>query len=184
MGKKDDRRAEAEKRDRLLHLLLIIMTVYDQWMMGIGGGGSRDDDIIPALDMCGSESRWARFQLDRVYRRVAECFELLGYHGRYCLNSGQYRSVNEKISVMNGSLRRYVSGVSGELHELVTCTKVLSFMLSVLVQATHESRRSVLMLDRVFSTFADHWFPNDVAMVQAVVNIYADSCVRVLGVKI
>lgn len=57
-------------------------------------------------------------------------------------------------------------------------------MLSVLVQATHESRSSVLMLDRVFSTFADHWFPNDVAMVQAVVNIYADSCVRVLGVKI
>ena len=53
-----------------------------------------------------------------------------------------------------------------------------------LVQATHETRRPVLMLDGVFSTFAEHWFPNDVPMAQAVVNIYAESCGRVLGVKI
>ena len=141
MGKKDDRRAEAEKRDRLLHLLLIIMTVYDQWMMGIGGGGSRDDDIIPALDMCGVNHDGRAFSWTALYRRMAECFELLGYHGRYCLNSGQYRSVNEKISVMNGVCVGMFRASSGELHELVTCTKVLSFMLSVLVQATHESRR-------------------------------------------
>lgn len=184
MGKKTDRRMEAERRDRLLHLLLITMTVYDQWLLGIDGGGPRDDDMVPALDMRGSEARWARFQLDRVYRRMAECFELLGYHGRYRLNAGQYRSVNEKIAVMNKSVRRYVSGAAGELHELVVCTKVLSLMLSALVQDTHETRRPVLMLDRVFSTFADHWFPNDVDMARAVVNIYADACGRVLGVKI
>ena len=40
------------------------------------------------------------------------------------------------------------------------------------------------MLDGVFSTFADHWFPNDVPMAQAVVNIYAESCGRVLEVKV
>ena len=184
MGKKDDRRAEAEQRDRLLHLLLIIMTVYDQWMMGIDGGGTREDDYLPALDMRGSEASWARFQLDRVYRRMAECFELLGYYGRYRLNAGQHRSVNEKIAVMNKCLRRHVSGAAGELHELVTCTKVLSLMFSALMQDTHETRHPVLMLDRVFSTFADHWFPNDVPMAQAVVNIYADACGRVLGVRI
>lgn len=184
MGKRSDRRAEAEKRDRLLHLLLIIMTIYDQWMMGISGGGEKEGDAVPALDMRACEAAWAKRQLARVYRRMAECFELLGYHGRYCLNAGQFRSVNEKVAAMNECLRRHVSGAAGELHELVACTRVLSFMLSALVQTTHESRRSVLMLDRVFSTFADHWFPNDVAMAQAVVNIYADSCVRMLGVKI
>lgn len=184
MGKRSDRRAEAEKRDRLLHLLLIIMTIYDQWMMGISGGGEKEGDAMPALDMRACEAAWAKRQLARVYRRMAECFELLGYHGRYCLNAGQFRSVNEKVAAMNECLRRHVSGTAGELHELVTCTRVLSFTLSVLVQATHETRRPVLMLDGVFSTFADHWFPNDVPMAQAVVNIYAESCGRVLGVRV
>ena len=160
------------------------MTINDQWMMGLSGGGEREGDAVPALDMRACEAAWAKRQLVRVYRRMAECFELLGYHGRYCLNAGQFRSVNEKVAAMNECLRRHVSGASGELHELITCTKVLSFMLSVLMQATHETRRPVLMLDGVFSTFADHWFPNDVPMAQAVVNIYAESCGRVLGEKV
>ena len=108
MGKRSDRRAEAEKRDRLLHLLLIIMTIYDQWMMGISGGGEKEGDAVPALDMRACEAAWAKRQLARVYRRMAECFELLGYHGRYCLNAGQFRSVNEKVAAMNECLRRHV----------------------------------------------------------------------------
>lgn len=66
MGKRSDRRAEAEKRDRLLHLLLIIMTIYDQWMMGISGGGEKEGDAMPALDMRACEAAWAKRQLARV----------------------------------------------------------------------------------------------------------------------
>lgn len=184
MGKKTDRREEAERRDRLLHLLLIIMTVYDQWMMGMSGGGTMEGGTVPALNMSRGEKNWAKKQLARIFRWMNEGFDLLGHHGRYRLNAGQFRSVNDKVLAMNTCMRRYVPEGTAEFKELIICTQVLSFMLSVLVQQTKEDRRPVLMLDQVLSTFAMRWYPWDVPMAQAVVNIYADACVRVLGVKV
>lgn len=169
----EQRRIDAIMRNRMMHLMSMLLDIQVRWEHGFVGGGRDWGQDYPAVELSGRELGMAKIRWHALNKARMDFFEAMDFD-RAIKTKGQkfFRDSDNVITNLRLAALRALPENASYTDELKVLTYVVYALLHDLRILEADERPALAALVKAFGAFADWLLPKDSALVMPMNAVY------------
>ena len=170
----EERRREAIKRNRLKHLLGLLLHVQVSWEHGFIGGGKAWGASYAPVELKGGRLGMAKILWAKLNTARINLFDAYNFHSEF-QRSGKafYQDGDKVITNLSLEIIKALPEEASYTDGLVVLTYLCHAFLHDLRILEDDNRIELLMLDKALASFANWLLPQDSPLVKPLNVVYA-----------